>query len=306
MKSNRYIGVSFLKGKIQLAEMEHKRKKRTVTVLAERDSAIDFTETGASLSASHPQLGMFVSELKSIMKQQKVAAENISFALPPDPMFINIIPVDTGLKGKDLASYLQWEMNQYFPDASPKDFIIGADGLPLESKTAQQTFMVAIRRGIAAFLQKAVAELKMKMNIIDIDQFSTEKTLITNYPEILDHEIVLFGLRKNGVDASLIHKGAMTDYRAFQYNGDTNPTKPILAYLRYLKQKDIETPAAILLHGIDIAQDFVVSLRTTTGIKQTLAMNALRKIRASDKLSKQFVKESYRFAAAIGLALRTK
>ncbi|MCX6122770.1 MAG: hypothetical protein NTX44_14255 [Ignavibacteriales bacterium] len=306
MKSTSYIGVSFLKGKIQLAVVEHKRKKRTVTVLTERDTAIDFAQEGANLSATHPHLGTFVSELKSIIKQQKVTAEIISFALPPDPMFINIIPVDPALKGKDLSQYLQWEMNQYFPDASPKDFIIGADGLPLENKTAQQTFMVAVRRGVAAFLQKAVAGLKLNLNIIDIDQFSTEKTLITNYPEILDHEIVLFGLRKNGVDASLIHKGAMTDYRAFLYYGDSDPTKPIMEYLKYLKQKDIDTPAAILLHGIDITQDFVVSLRSTTGIKQTLAMNSFRKIRAADKLSKPFMKESYRFAAAIGLALRAK
>jgi Tfp pilus assembly PilM family ATPase len=306
MKATSYIGVSFLTGKIQFAVVEHKRKKRTVTVLAERDTSIDFVQEGANLSAVHPQLGTFVSELKSIITQQKVTANIISFALPPDPMFINIIPLDPALKGKDLSQYLQWEMNQYFPAASPKEFIIGSDSLPLESKMAHQTFMVAIRRGIAGFLQKAVAGLKMNLNIIDIDQFSTEKTLITNYPEILDHEIVLFGLRKNGVDASLIHEGAMTDYRAFHYNGDPDPTKPIMEYLKYLQQKDTDTPAAILLHGVDIAQNFVVSLRTTTGVKQTLAMNSLRKIRASDKLSKPFMKESYRFAAAIGLALRAK
>jgi len=306
MKSTRYIGVSFLKGKIQLAEVEHKRKKRTVTVLAERESAIDFAQAGSTLSATHPQVATFVSEIKSMITKQKVTAENISFALPPDPMFINIIPVDPGLKGKELSQYLQWEMNQYFPAASPKDFFIGADSLPLENTTAQQTFMVAVRRGIAAFLQKAVAGLKMNLNIIDIDQFSTEKTLITNYPEILDHEIVLFGLRQNGVDASLIHKGAMTDYRAFQYTGDSDPTKPIMEYLKYLKQKDTDTPAAILLHGVDIAHEFVVSLRTTTGVKQTLEMNSLRKLRVADKLPKPFIKESYRFAAAIGLALRAK
>ncbi|RPI06281.1 MAG: hypothetical protein EHM64_03490 [Ignavibacteriae bacterium] len=306
MKAISYIGVSFLKGKIQLAVIEHKRKKRTVTVLAERTSSIDFAREGENLSAEHPQLGTFVSEMKSLIKQQKITAENISFALPPDPMFINIIPVDPGLKGKELAQYLQWEMNQYFPEASPKEFIIGADGLPLESKNAQQTFMVAVRRGVALFLQKAVAGMKLNLNIIDIDQFSTEKTLITNYPEILDHEIVLFGIRTNGVDASLIHKGAMTDYRAFHYNGDPNPEKPIMEYLKYLKQKETDTPAAILLHGSDIAQSFVVSLRTTTGVKQTLAMNSLRKIRAADSLSKPLMKESYRFAAAIGLALRAK
>jgi Tfp pilus assembly PilM family ATPase len=119
MKSTSYIGVSFLKRKIQLAEVLHKRKKLTVTVLAERDSAIDFAQAGPTLSAVHPQLGLFISEMKSFIKQQKVTAENISFALPPDPMFINIIPVDPGLQGKDLSQYLQWEMNQYFPAARP-------------------------------------------------------------------------------------------------------------------------------------------------------------------------------------------
>jgi hypothetical protein len=146
----------------------------------------------------------------------------------------------------------------------------------------------------------------MKLNIIDIDQFSTEKTLITNYPEILEHDIVLFGLRHGGVDASLIHNGEMTDYRPFLYNGEVDPTKQILKYLKYLKQRNNSTPAALLLHGADIAQSLVVSLRSTTDIKQTLAMNSLRKLRADKKLHQPFVKESYRFAAAIGLALRTK
>jgi hypothetical protein len=259
-----------------------------------------------NLSADHPQLDTFISELRNLLKQQKVSAEYISFALPPDPVFINIIPVDPGLSGKDLAHFLQWEVDQYFPDASPKEFIIDSHGLPRESSSAQQTFMVAVRRGMAAFLQKTVAGLKMKLNIIDIDQFSTEKTLITNYPEILEHDIVLFGLRYGGVDASLIHNGQMTDYRAYHYDGDAHPTKPILEYLRYLKQKENSTPAALLLHGIDVAQDLVTSLRSATGIKQTLAMNAFRKIGAGEKLYEPFVKESYRFASAIGLALRTK
>jgi Tfp pilus assembly PilM family ATPase len=306
MKSTYYVGVSFLRGKIQLAEVEHKRKKSTVTVLAERDTTIDFARIGATISADHPQLSMFVRELKEMMRQHKISTEYISFALPPDPLFINIIPVEPGLSGKDLSQYLQWEVDQYFPKASPKEFITDSHGLPLENTEAQQTFMVAVRRGTVAFLQKTVAGLKMKLNIIDIDQFSTEKTLITNYPEILEHDIVLFGLRNGGIDASLIHNGQMTDYRSFLYNGEPFPDKPILEYLKYLKQKDNSTPAALLLHGIDIGKNLVLSLRTTTGIKQTLALNPLRKLVAAKNLNPMFVKESYRFSAAIGLALRTK
>jgi Tfp pilus assembly PilM family ATPase len=306
MKSTYYVGFSFLRGKIQLAEVEHKKKKSIVTILAEHDTTIDFSRTGATITADHPQLSMFVRELKEMMKQYKVSTESISFALPPDPLFINIIPVEPGLTGKDLSQYLQWEVDQYFPHASPREFIIDSHGLPLENAGAQQTFMVAVRRGVVAFLQKAVVGLKMKLNIIDIDQFSTEKTLITNYPEILEHDVVLIGLRKSGIDASLIHNGQMTDYRSFFYNGEPSPDKYILEYLKYLKQKDNSTPAAILLHGIDVTKSLVVSLRTTTGIKQTLALNPFRKLVAAKNLNPSFIKEGYRFSAAIGLALRTK
>jgi Tfp pilus assembly PilM family ATPase len=305
MRSTYYVGFSFLRGKIQLAEVEHKRKKSIVTVLAERDTAIDFNRIGATITADHPNLNIFIKELREMMKQHKVSTEYISFALPPDPLFINIIPVEPNLTGKDLSTYLQWEVDQYFPHAMPKEFIIDSHGLPLEKAGAQQTFMVAVRRGMVAFLQKVVTGLKMKLNIIDVDQFSTEKTLITNYPEILDHDIVLIGLSKSGIDASLIHKGQMTDYRTFIYDGEPYPDKHILEYLKYLKQID-NTPAALLLHGIDVTKSLVVSLRTITGIKQTLALNPFRKLDTKKHLNPLFVKDGYRFSAAIGLALRTK
>jgi Tfp pilus assembly PilM family ATPase len=214
--------------------------------------------------------------------------------------------VEPDLIGKDLSQYLQWEVDQYYPHTSPKEFITDSHGLPLENAGAQQTFMVAVHRGLVAFLQKAVAGLKMKLNIIDIDQFSTEKTLTTNYPEILEHDIVLIGLRKSGVDASVIHNGQMTDYRSFLYNGEPYPDKYILEYLKYLKQKDNSTPAALLLHGVDVTKSLVMSLRTTTEIKQTLALNPFRKLVAAKNLNPSFIKEGYRFSAAIGLALRTK
>lgn len=306
MKSTYYAGVSFLRGKIQLAEIEHKKRKSIVTVLAERDTTMDFSRLGASITPDHPQLNMFIRELKEMMKQHKISTEYISFALPPDPLFINIIPVEPGLQGKDLSRYLQWEVNQYYPNATQKDFVTDSHGLPLEDVGSQSTFMVAVQRGMVGFLQKVVAGLGMKLNIIDIDQFSTEKTLITNYPEILEHDIVLFGLRNSGIDASLIHNGQMTDYRTFLYNGEPFPDKPIMEYLKYLKQKENSAPAALLLHGIDIGKNLVVSLRTTTGIKQTLALNPFRKLNAAKNINPLYIKESYRFSAAIGLALRTR
>lgn len=306
MATTYYSGVSFFKGKIQLAEIERKRKKLKVTTLVERETSLDLIEAGPTLSADHPQVQKFSRELKELVKQNNIKTQYISFALPPDPVFINIIPIDPSLSAKELKKYLSWEVEQYFPNESVNTFITDSHILMDDKTRIPQTFMVAVRRGIVAFLQKVASSLQMNLHIIDIDQFSTEKTLITNYPEILVHDIVLFGIRNRGVDASLIHNGEMVDYRCFPNNGEANPDKHILTYLKYLKQKNCRTPEALLLYGENVDKSLIVALRTETGIKQTVSLNVFRKLKGDKHLNPLLVRESYRFAAAIGLALREK
>jgi Tfp pilus assembly PilM family ATPase len=256
-----------------------------------------------SLSGTHPQIPKLADELRHMLKKNKVGAEIISFAVPTESVFINLIPVDTSLYEGELKKHLQWELAQFNPSAGPKDFVIDSHALPINNTESQDMFMVGVQRGTAAFIQKVTAELKLSMNIIDIDQFSTEKTLIANYPEILEHDIVLFGLRGNSLDASVIHEGQMTDYRSYLEN---DAKKAIRDYLKYLSERYSSSPAGLLLHGIKVTQEIVLALREETGIQQTVALNALRKVAASDKLPQPLRKESHKFAAAIGLALRTK
>ncbi len=305
MKPQRNLGLSFLKGGIQAAEIEH-GKQVQLTGLAEHESSIYFAQVGSELSATYSLLPSFVAELKDMIRANKFAPDFISYALPPDPIFINMIPADPSLKGPELNEYLAWEMEQYFPATPARDFVIDSHALRTPEGAAKQLFMVSVRKGIVGFIQKVTADLTLKLNIIDIDQFSTEKTVLFNYPEVLDHPIVLFGVRFGYVDASLIHKGEMSDYRSFPSESAAGIKKAIQQYLKYLKQKDVpETPAALLLHGYDVPPSLVPELRTETGIKQTLAINATRKLPTAGTVSKPLMKESYRFAAAIGLALRS-
>jgi hypothetical protein len=71
MKTARYLGVSFLQGHIQAAEIEH-GKKVTITALAERETAMDFVQAGVNLAPDHPQLATFVNELRDLIKQNKI------------------------------------------------------------------------------------------------------------------------------------------------------------------------------------------------------------------------------------------
>jgi Tfp pilus assembly PilM family ATPase len=303
MKTNRSLGVSFYSGSIQVAEVELK-KQPSLTVLAEGDTPLDLAAAGTNLAPDHPQLVDFIESLKGLLKRSKVGSKTISFALPPESMFINTIPVDVTLKGPELASYLQWELQQYYPQVGPKDFVTDSHPLPHKLQGAKQTFVVSVRRSVVGFLQNVAAGVDLQLAVVDIDHFSTEKTLRVNYPEIAAHTVGLFGVRKGALDASLVHKYEMIDYRPYVAATPEEIHKAVLNYVKYLKQQDgVGTPEALILHGMNVPWEILKPLHEESGI-QAVAFNALRKLPASDKLKAAFSKQSHRFTAAIGLALR--
>ena len=265
---------------------------------------MDFSQGGANLSPDHPKLFTFVYELEELLKQSRVRSKYISFALPTDPVFINIIPVDAALQGNEVSAHIQWELEQYHPDTPLKEFIIDSQPLPWGDKDVKQMFVVCVRRGMVGFLKKAVAELKLQLHLVDIDHFSTEKSLRFNYPECAEENVALFGVRHGRVDASLVLQGELCDYRAFLIDSSADVGDAVATYLTYLKEKEgVDSPGKIVLHGMDITPALVAKIKRERGT-ETLALDAVRGLSPSKKPHEPFVKESSRFAAAIGLALR--
>jgi len=304
MKSTRHLGISFCNGSIQLAEIEH-GKKSVLTALAERETNIDMVQAGIHLSADHPQVATLVGELGDLLKRNRIASRQVSYALPADPVFINIIPLSTTLQGPALAEYLRWEIKQYYPESAQKDFIVDSHLLPSKDKTAKPGFIVGVHRGMVSFLQKVTSELRLQLQLIDVDHLSTEKTLSFNYPEVGGHNVALFCVRLTGVIASIVRDGEIIEYRAFKADTPDDVTKTVSAYLKHLKQLEgMEMPDALFLYGQSVPSDVVSQIRADTDI-QTIVLNSLRKLPVAGKVYAQFTKESYRFAPAIGLGLRT-
>ncbi|MCI0705961.1 MAG: hypothetical protein L0Y80_00565 [Ignavibacteriae bacterium] len=302
MKSTRQLGVSFYDNRIQIAEVEQ-GKQPLVTVLAERESSLDMSSEGAHLSADNPKISSIVEELSGLLRQSKVNAGMISYALPTNPVFIHTFPVDPTLENEELQEYLSWELRQYFPGSGPKDFITDAHVIPSKDKDARRTFMVGVQRGIVAFLQKVSAGLKLKLQIIDIDHFSSEKTFKANYPELQKDVAVLLGIGGSGVDASVVKNHEMVGYRSYP-DASASLGATIKNYLKHIKQQDdVQKVAGLYLHGSQVPSDSLASLKSETGVT-AFSVNAFRKLAAASSVDKALVKESHRFAAAIGLALR--
>ncbi len=304
MKSTRHLGISFCNGSIQLAEIEH-GKKSVLTALAERGTNIDLVQAGIHLSGDHPQVATLVGELGDLLKRNKIASRQVSYALPADPVFINIIPISTTLQGHALSEYLRWEVKQYYPESGPKDFIVDSHPLPSKDKTVKPGFVVGVRRGMVSFLQKVTSELRLQLQLIDVDHLSTEKTLSFNYPEVSGHNVALFCVRLTGVIASVVRDGEIIEYRAFKAETPADVAKTVSSYLKHLKQLEgMELPDALFLYGQQVPPDVVSQIRADADI-QTIVLNSLRKLRVAGKVYAQFTKESYRFAPAIGLGLRS-
>jgi len=304
MKSSYYIGVSLYKGQIQLAEIDH-GKTKTITALGERSTAIDFTHD-ASFSADHPQLFTFVNELEELIKENKVHSKTISFALPTEPLLMTVIPLDASLQGNELTSHLQWEFGQFYPNAQVKDFIISGYPVPGPKKNFKEAFLVGVRKGLVAFLKRAASELRLEVHLVDIDHFSAEKTLRHAHPEILKENLLLFGLRGTGVDASLVTQGSYADYRGYSCEHPEDLRKSIAGYKHYLEEKNgAQAPTKIVLYGFDVSPQLNHQIQKETGLA-TSGLDAARNLTPSKKLYEPYLKESSRFAAAIGLALRTQ
>lgn len=302
MKSTRHAGVSFLNGQIQIAEIEH-GKKLTVTALGERATSIDFADVNGTLSQAHPSLSAFAGELGGLLKQEKIEAEFISFALPTEPVFINVIPVDATLEGAELASHLQWELEQFEPHIPAKDCIISAQPLPGGDGETRNVFVVSVHRGTVGFLKKAASGLKSKLKFVDVDHFSSEKSLRFNYPELKEKVVMLIGLRRGRIDASLVLGGEVRDYRGYVTPGPQEVKTASGRYLESMKEQGNEMPAKVILHGIDATYGIISLIQQEIGI-ETLPLDAVRKLSPSKALREAYGSESSRFAAAIGLALR--
>lgn len=303
MKSKRFLGVSFYDHRLQLAEVEL-GKKPIVHALAEEETTVDLSTDAASLSANHPKVASLASEISALITRTNASANDISFTLPTNSSFITTMPVDPSLKDDALKEYVKWEVRQYFPDAGPKDFITDAYVLPSKQKDARLMFVVAVRRGMVAFLQKVASQLQLSLHIVDIDHFSTEKTLIANYPEIKKETVALVGVQHAGIDASLVKNHEMVDYRGYAGDQTSSLGSTIAQYLQYVKQKDeVGSLACIYLHGNHVPTDILPTLGSETGI-ETVLLNAFHTLTAAESVDKTLAAESHRFAAAIGVALR--
>jgi len=290
------LGLSLSDKGVQAAEIEQEGSSNTLLAIDEWENTLP-----EKAGRNGHGIDQFLEYLSAFMKVNRVQARRVSVALDTSQVFINTIPMEAGILRPEMNEQIEWELSQYFPDVPSKAFI--TDVHPLTHHTTErwnEMLTVSVNRRDAYAIQQALVKLGLSLHVVDVDHFSADTALRFNYPDTNQKFLALVGIKENRLDISLIKNGNMESYSysAVQSNAE------IVEHVSRLS-RETRGIFSITVYGPFLDNDLLVQIRRNSSLLVE-ALNPLRHVRVSDtlRLADQISAPSYRFASAVGVALR--
>ncbi len=243
----------------------------------------------------------FASTLASFARALHGPVRNVAVTFDAGFLFLAAIPMEPRSSEAALSDRVAWELGQFFPGARPDQFV--TDMHVIANPGAQkydELLVVAIRRDLTRSVRKALEKEGFALHLVDVDHFSTELALKLNYPDTYSRYVALVGIKDLRLDVSLLRNGALESYRYYQLHSRTDS-------IQHLGTLSRETPglASIVAYGPALDNGLLVQLRQASAIVVE-ALNPLRHVGVAEtvQLPESVESPSYRFAPAIGVALR--
>jgi Tfp pilus assembly PilM family ATPase len=290
------IGIALSDRGVQAVELARSGPTTTLLAIDEWENTFAFDEGEKGRGQQK-----FLDYMTAFIKVNQVKARRASVAMDTSLLFISMLPMEEGLTRNEITEQITWELSQYFPELPPKEFI--SDIHPAthpESEHWREVLSVSVRRSHAAAIQKMLAQLGLELHILDVDHFAADTALRLNYPDAYRKYIALVGVKENRLDISMIRNGSMESYTYAVVESN----KEIVDRMTRLSQ-EAKGVHAITTYGPYLDRDLLTQIRRSSKLLVE-AMNPLRHIQVSDSLriADHLSMPSYRFAAAVGAALR--
>ncbi len=290
------LGLSLGDKSVQAVEIEQEGNSNTLTAIDEWENT--FT---TNTEANGEGLDRFVEFLAAFMKVNRVKAKKASVAMDTAQLVLNSIPMEDTLSRIELNEHINWELGQYHPDVAPKEFITDVHILTQHPEDHwNEVLSVSVKRKDAFKVQQALTKLGLELHILDVDHFSADTALRTNYPDTNRKYLVLAGIKENRLDISLIKNGNMESYSYCVVQSNQEIVDQIAALAR--ETRGIHS---ITVYGTYLDKDLLVQIRRASALLVE-ALNPLRHVKVADslRLADNLSIPSYRFASAVGVALR--
>lgn len=243
----------------------------------------------------------FQEYLQAFIKVNRVKATQVAVALETSLLFLNTLPVEDGLPRPRITDLIDWELRQYFPEARPREFITDVHVMSTHREQGwNELLAVSILRRHTAAIRQALKALGLTLHIVDVDHFSADMALRVNYPDTYRRYLALVGVKENRLDISLMKNGTLQSYSYVTVKTDQEIVDQIATLSR--EAKGIYS---ITVYGPHLDKDLLVQIRRGSALLVE-ALNPLRHISVSDslRLADHLSVPSYRFASAVGVALR--
>ena len=112
------LGICLNERTVQAVEIEHNGPVNTLLAIDEWENTLL-----SNPSANGEGMKRFVESLNSFVELNQVAATEVSMTVDTSLLFINTVPMDDSLSRIEARGQVAWELNQYFPETGPEEFI---------------------------------------------------------------------------------------------------------------------------------------------------------------------------------------
>ena len=297
--TERYLAFIIESRHITAVEIAHSPKGKTLTAAGAFDSEIDFDspEIYSEIGMSNREK-TFVKEIQAFTKRVASGAHFFSFGLNTRMAMLQQIPVEASLSDDEFNLHLQWELKNYFPDASPDHYVVQPYALVGDDGVAGSNAMIiSVKKSFVNFLNNVCGELHGSMHILDIDQFCAEGALLYNYPHLAQKRTAVIGVDEETIDAGLLVNGKNSDIRTIRWN-----RRDLSAIGKYARDKGAEV---IYMHGRMVNQKLIDAVKEISPIDVELA-DPFRKVALPQSIKgvEEIKLRRQEYTAAVGLAVR--
>jgi Tfp pilus assembly PilM family ATPase len=244
---------------------------------------------------------MLTGAVRVFLHKHRITTRRISIALDSSMVFLATLPATRGLDRGAMKEHLAWELSRFFPGVPSEDFVSDVHVMANSSAQDFDEIMAAgLRRPFAAGLEHALGKAGLALEVIDVDHFSADVALRENYPDAYSRYIALAGVKDRRLDVSLLRNGVLESYSYHTLDGKGQAVQIVAALSR-----EVRGLASVMAYGPALDNELLLKMRHAS-LLVVEAFNPLRHVDVAESVqpADYLTSPSYRFAAAIGVALR--
>jgi Tfp pilus assembly PilM family ATPase len=303
------LGIGFSGSRIYFTELVGSKSSPKVNHIHSVEMDFDFEDDLGRHKSSQKDLTNISAEIKTYIGVRNLKIEKAALTISASQSFMITLPIDYSEGEQSINSKIYWELSNYFPD-NYNDYVVNTYRLNnvLPCKNSDDYLIIAVQKNTLEFVKRIFKLCSLELTVVDIDHFSAENSLRTNFAKKLSGKNVFLAGLKNG----RVDYGYITDkkYKYYTHSRYYSETEFNLALTRKLSSLISAEPVmnrvdAIYLYGDEIKEDTLEALRRLDKGPVEI-INPFENISATDLFLKNdnLRKTAYRYAASCGAALR--